>query len=149
VDSIVMASVQGAPKPNLYCNNNNNAKRYVFLKAEGVSSSSHSQNEFLAHLPPCLVATAAAIVMAMTATTTTSWNFVTPDAATASSTATTTTTIGRGGMGNGGGGGGGTGGPVLKTMYPHILAERRAQDDVRQWEEDTLNNPYEVRSYKS
>jgi hypothetical protein len=34
---------------------------------------------------------------------------------------------------------------MLQTMYPSNLAERRAQDDVTQWEEDTQNSPYEVR----
>ncbi|KAG7347155.1 serinethreonine phosphatase [Nitzschia inconspicua] len=79
----------------------------------------------------------------------TSWNFVTttsspgPGASTAA--APTATTIGRGGSGGGGGGGsGGGGGAMFKTIYPGDLSEKRAEADVRQWEEDTESNPFEV-----
>jgi hypothetical protein len=80
-----------------------------------------------------LLASAAAAVMAVS-----SWNFVTPVAATDAATATAAaSTIGRTG-------GGGGGGPTLKTVYPGVLAEKRAEDDVRQWDDDTNKNPYEV-----
>jgi hypothetical protein len=165
-ETMVMAACSKKPNlPKHHCNINNFAKKHVVVKAfssttlnpaccqEMTLSCSlfYSQVKFWPDLPRFLVTTAAAaMLVAMTTTTTTSWNFITttssPGADSATTTATTTT-IGRGG-GGGGTGGGGTGGPMLKKIYPNHPAERRAQDDVRQWEEDTQNNPYEVRSWK-
>ena len=84
-------------------------------------------------MPKILVAAAAVMAAAS------SWQFVTPVAATDAAATAASTTIG---------GGGGSGGPSLKTVYPGVLAEKRAQDDVRQWDEDTNNNPYEVSQYE-
>jgi hypothetical protein len=133
---------------------NNNTKQHVVVKAFSAmslipgccsSSSSRSKEEFGMDLPRYLMATATAIVVAAAAmATTTSWSFVTTTSSAGADTATvstTSTTIGRGG---GGGSGGNGGGPMLKTAYPSSLTEKRAQDDVRQWDEGTQNNPYEV-----
>jgi hypothetical protein len=75
-------------------------------------------------------ASAAAVLAFVTATTSPG----------SSASATAASTIGRGS----GGGGGSGGGPALKTIYPPISSEKKAENDVRRWEENTLNNPYEV-----
>lgn len=107
--------------------------------------SEEPSSEDFANVQRFLMASAAAAIMAV------SWNFVTTTTSHGAETAATSTTatIGRSGNGGSGGGGGSNGGgggsPMLKTVYPSDLTEKRAQADVRQWEEDTMNNPYEVR----
>mmetsp|Transcript_19780 Transcript_19780/g.36913 ORF Transcript_19780/g.36913 Transcript_19780/m.36913 type:complete len:508 (-) Transcript_19780:1631-3154(-) len=66
--------------------------------------------------------------------------FVTATTSPESTTAASASKIARG---TGGGGGGGSG-PSLKTIYPHVLNERKAEDDIRRWEENTSNEPYQV-----
>ena len=86
------------------------------------------QNNFL-----LAAASAVAVLAFVTATTT--------PGSSASAGATAASTIGRGSSGGGGGSGGG---PALKTIYPTITSEKKAENDVRRWEENTVNNPYEV-----
>jgi hypothetical protein len=68
-----------------------------------------------------------------------SWNFVTATTSPGAETTTAGETVGRGASGGGGGG------PGFKASYPTVLFEKRAEDDVRQWEENSLKNAYEVR----
>ena len=85
-----------------------------------------------------LAATSAATALAF------AWNFVTAATTTsgAETTATTTSTVI--GRGSGGGGGNGGGGPSLKTTYPTVVSKKKAEEDVRQWEKDTVKDSYEV-----
>jgi hypothetical protein len=90
-------------------------------------------------------ATASAAVLSFVTATTSPGTASSGSGGGGSGSSATASTFGKGG---GGGGTGGSGGPALKTIYPTISSEKKAESDVRRWEKDTWNNPYEVREWE-